>query len=226
MKKGLLAAIPTVIVLSGCAQYEQQQAAFQYQQNMIESQGVVTRVCRDAYNRPEMNPVRAQIPADPSKATVEQLSDTRLPTSLQRQVFANFERWGAVCIQATANYVHEYAPYATQALDEDNQKSKLLLAKMYDGHMTFGEFNQKRAEIHSAFVKEAYAAQNQYRSQQQQVAIQQQQLQAQRAEAAAALIRAENSYRPPQTYMLPIPVPRTTTTNCQRWGNSINCTSY
>lgn len=221
--KTWLSVLAVSLALSGCAQYQQQQAALQYQQNMASAKDNMDRVCKEAYNRPEMDVVRDQVPADPRKATVQQLSDKRLPTKAQREVVANFESLAAVCIQATANYVHAYAPYASQALDEDHQRTKLLLAKMYDGHMTFGQFNQERAKINADFVKEAYAAQSQYRSQQQQLAIQQQQLNIQREQAAIA---AQQAYHPyvAKPYVMPTITP--TTTNCYRTGYSVTCHSY
>lgn len=221
MKKWLSAAV-VITALGGCAQYQQRQAAMQYQQNMSAARDNVNLVCKDSYKQPAIDIVRDQVPADARKATVAQLSDTRLPTPAQRDVIANFESLAAPCIQATANFVQLYAPYATQALDQETQESKFLLAKMYGGHMTFGEFNQERSKISSEFAKEAYAAQNKYRSQQQQNAIQQQQLNIQREQAEIA---AQQAYHPYVQKPYIMPVPRSTTTNCYNNGVGVTCTT-
>lgn len=202
-------------LLAGCAQYQNAQ----YQKAMKLSAQNMGEVCRMAVNDPAIDPIRAKVVPVNDRMTVEQLSDTTYPTAADKSAISALDKAHSTCVDAAGDYMRQYAPFAIPAFTKRSEVERSLIAHLYAGTITYGDFDTQRQKAASDFKAEAYAAQSAYQDQQRQIA-------AQEMRARAAAFSAIHPYTPPPLYMPPMQTHRPVTTQCSRFGASINCTSY
>lgn len=215
---GIWVLLAVLGLLSGCAQYQQQQA----QKQMTSAAQAVTAVCAQTFADPRFDVTRSQISDSPLKTTVAQMADTRYPTPAQRNAIEHREDYSQPCIDAWQKYLAAYAPAALPIYQEAEQEERARLASLLSGKVTFGEFNTVRAraitrawaDMQSAERARVAAAQRLYLQQQQTNLVQQQAIQ--------------NSLYLMQQSMKPAPAvqPMLRTTNCYGSGRSIQCQSF
>jgi len=185
-KHALLWAIIGCTV-TGCATYNQKRLQVQ-QQNAL---ALVQEVCELANADHRLDPIRNQVPANVSAATLPQLNDARKATPQQRDAIESIGSAYAACYAQTDHYLDTFAGAAVATrYRELLQGLKQTEAALWGGEITFGDFNSVRAQLFQGFTKDAYSIQ-----QRQQLA--QQQMEIQRQQAAAAILGA--TYRPPST---------------------------
>jgi hypothetical protein len=196
-----LMVIP-LVVLSGCAQMQLQQAK--------EAASSRNAVCEAAGQDPRLDAIRAQIPVDARKATLEQLNDDRLATPEQKPAISSIQEVFARCEDLTNQYFAQYGAQGSNVVYQQyTQDTKLLESGLWAGKINFGQFNTARLKLDeqarvSISALERHAA-DQARAEQMQ-----------RSQNAAILA----------PYFLQASQPRPTyNTNCTSFGNSVNCTT-
>lgn len=164
----------------------------------------------------------------PNQLPLEMLSNAAFPTEDEKQTLGVWVVARQACMDAGEAFRARYAPPEYRANMASNvNRVKLLAAKLYAKQITYGEFNQMRAE-------------NSLDSQRTMATLQQREREAMAARAAedqarrdAAVGAAIQNMQTQQLIqqqqqlqnqqLLQQNMPRTT--NCQRWGNQVNCTT-
>lgn len=195
----------SAVLLSGCAQYQAQQA----QKQAMTAAQAMQSVCHQAEADSRLDPTREQIADSPLKVTVAQMADTRRPTPLQRDAIEHRQDYLQPCILAMQQYLSTYSPSALPIYQEGEQNERALLAQLLSGNMTFGQFNTARSKSATTTWTAMQNAERESIAQAQQLQLRQQQAAGQAAQNDFNLMRALT--------------PRTAT--CTGFGNSVTCTS-
>lgn len=193
----------SVLLVSGCAQYQTQQA----QKQMLSAQQAMIAVCQQTMSNPKLDPTRNQIADAPLKTTVGQMADATFPTSAQRDAIEHREEYSQPCIQAREQYLSTYAPAALPIYQQAEQNERAMLARLLGGKVTFGQFNTERSKAASQAWAAMQDAERTRVAQAQQLQIQRQQAASQSAQYNLNLMRA---FTPRQT-------------NCTAFGNTVSC---
>lgn len=176
--------------------------------------------------------IPAAVPYDAGTATIQQLADPALFSSDQKEALAQWDTVMQACLSEQGLVFERWFAPAVSGIYRDHlQQGKLLRARAYSGAITIGQFNQARAELGQKTVASAEAAQQEY-------AHRQQAIEAQNAAAWSAAASALQQSRQTQimqqqlqqqqwqnmqnNYQMNRPVQ----TNCNRYGNQVNCTSW
>lgn len=192
-------------LLPGCAQYQLQQR----QNAMAIAQLSMNGTCQAALQNHKLDLTREQIPDNPLKATVAQLTDKRYPAPEQRAAIGHREDYLLPCLQASEQYFSEFAPAALPIYQEMQQEGMIRLAALASGKMTFGQYNTERSRAVSQAWAQMQQAENARVAQARQLYLQQQAVQQQAIQNNINTMRALT--------------PRTTT--CSRFGQTVNCTT-
>jgi hypothetical protein len=165
----------------------------------------------------------------PENASLDMLSDKSYPTAEERQVLSAWKSARDACTALGASFRAQYAPLDFQAtLNANLTRLNELIARLYGGDITYGEFNRTRAE-NAARNAQAMAGVAQ-RERDANAAAAAQEEQNRRAAVGMALqnMQAQQAIQQQtqiqQQQMLQMNRPRTT--NCQRIGTQMNCTTY
>jgi hypothetical protein len=168
--------------------------------------------------------------------TLEMLANDKKPTAAEKIALAKWDSLRQPCIKMNTEWNESrLAPNVTVVIDKVAGQFKEILADLYSGKITYGQFakirqaNSDKAKVEIANIDQ----QNQNNSFQQKQ--QQQQLEQQAAATAAQERQANNAlatqmllnnkpYQAPVPYQVQ-PIKPPTTTNCYKMGNSINCTT-
>lgn len=191
------------VLVSGCAQYQTQQA----QKQILSARQALSAVCQQVMADPRLDPTRRQIADAPLKTTVAQMADPTFPTPAQRDAIEHRQDYSQPCIQAREQYLSTYAPAALPIYQQAEQNERAMLAWLLGGKVTFGQFNTERSKAAGQAWAAMQDAERTRVAQAQQLQIQRQQAAAQSAQYNLNLMRA---FTPHQT-------------NCTRFGNSVNC---
>lgn len=205
MKKYLI--VVAVAALSGCAPLISQQRA---QQAQLAHDGAVG-ICQAVYDSDAYAPIRAQVPNNALHPTVAHLGDNRKATPEQVRVIAHIDEISKPCRDSVAAYMNAYAPAAAPYNLAMQTDINALWARLMNGEITFGQFNQARADVAAAAMEKAQYAEAQRVSQQQQLSLQQQQFFLQQQQYWNSLRQQ---------------VPQPATVNCHTMGGFTNCTRY
>lgn len=230
MKKsiqGLFLLAATAVTLAGCVTPGGQQQARRPTANDDPSQSCFLNLTMD--KRFELIQSKIAIRERPENASLEMLSNKAYPTPEERQVLSDWKEARDACSALGASFRAQYAPLDFQAnLNTNLIRVNALIAQLYGGEMTYGEFNRARAE-NAGRSAQAIAAVAQ-RERDANAAAAAQEEQNRRAAVGMALqnmqtqqaIQQQNQIQ--QQQMLQMNRPRTT--NCQRIGTQMNCTTY
>lgn len=140
--------------------------------------------------RPDLRPLEVKIGslASANKQTIAQLADPSRPTEDEKALISTWGTQRMACVEQGARFRTEYAPPGVGAAFEDNQRRLIvLLAKLYAGELTYGQFNQARNESSGVFQAQMQQLQQQMNAQNrasQERAAAQNQLEAQQRQAA------------------------------------------
>lgn len=228
MRKLLLIAL---LSLAGCAVPQQRQAPPRYVSSEDPTQQCMDRLRTDVFLVQTLGPKTGFGSNTPP--SLELRADKSTPSQEEKQALSMYAAARQQCKMVGESYRRSTVPpVIAAAMDAGWNGIDNLLAKLYAGDITFGQYNQMRVEngaqandkIRSAaaVLDQAQAqadAQNAANRQmaagmlmqslQQQQALQQQQQQ----------LQQQQLYQMQQNN-------RTINTNCQRFGNQVNCTSY
>lgn len=163
---------------------------------------------------------------DMGPPSIELLANKDKPNEAQRSAISAYGAARMNCMEAGSAYRQaNMPPVIASLMDEGRQNVNMLLAKLYRGDLTFGEFHEARVENGNR-VRERMRVDDRYRAEAQANA---------QARSNAALGAALQNYQTQQVQQQQllnqqlqqqIRPPTTTTTNCNRFGNQVNCTTY
>lgn len=159
--------------------------------------------------------------------SLDMLANKTTPNDEERVALREWVSQRATCASMGTSFRAQHAPpvYAAQ-FNATQTAIANLAARLYGGDITYGEFNRARAENSSAgqarLAEEAQRARdldNAQRAANQRAAA----AMAQQNFQTQQILQQQQQIQNQQ--MLQQSMPTTTTTNCQRWGNQVNCTT-
>lgn len=182
-----------------------------------------SRACFDAlaYDKrfvPLRDRIAINLPA--SQPTIQMLADKSSPTPDEKLALGEWAAARDGCLAQGAAFRAAYAPPTyTTWMSSNVTTVKLLVARLYAGEISYGEFNRQRAEASES--SKAYAAGMAQRDREQAAAAEERR----RQDAGAALQNFQNQLliqqqiRNQQIQNAPLQ------TTCQRFGNRVDCTT-
>lgn len=224
----LILTVACTVLFSGCAQYQAQQRAEAQRQEMEAASRSLAAACAAAYNDPAMTILHPKIPFSASDATLAQLGDVSKASAKEKAAIEEFDRLVQPCTtQGQAFFRRFDYPGMGAAYQRFTQEDRSLRASLWAGSITFGEFNTRRGTLVSQF-EAARAAAAVEASRAATIAAQQeranslQTLQVIQQMQQNQQLQQANQIQSQQLYQMRTP----TQTNCYRYGNQVNCTSY
>ena len=217
MKISLLAITVAVIGLTGCqAQMHQSNTSTPAPLNY-------GTVCfDDLRTKPELSAIAGKVALGRlGQQTFALFGDTTKPTDEEKAAILVWVNARQACYQLARQWqIETNMPPHFVAMNENSwSNSILMIADLYNGKMTYGEYARARAEAGSKFQQQ-WAAEVQ-RLQEHQAAAEEQ-----RRDLALMYLLNQPKPVPVQAPVLaPMPIPRSTYTNCQVIGNFMNCTT-
>lgn len=150
--------------------------------------------------------------------TLEMFADKSYANEEERKALSAYSAARQQCIDLGASYRRQNLPaQVTLTMEQGGQNVTFLLAKLYAGEITFGDYNTRRVQNGS----EARTRLSEYDQQRQRQ---------QQAEADQRRIESNNALQNFNNQMLQQQqinnANRPRTTNCQRMGSQVNCTTY
>lgn len=157
-----------------------------------------------------------------TQAPLEMLADKTYPTDEERRTLNVWKIARDVCADSGASYRAQYAPADYRAsIDAGFIRFNGLIARLYARDITYGEFNRARAE--NAAISNQEIASVQQREREANAAAAAQEDERRRAAVGMALQNLQNQQMLQQQQNQ---LNRPRTTNCQRIGSQMNCTTY
>ena len=195
-------------------------------------------------SEPSLNILTGKVAIDNvKKQTFDMLANESVPTQQEK---AAIKQWGNLRAGCNAESDVFYARVGTPAsllalYGATKTAIDNLLVLLYNGSITYGEFAKKRQDIRDASVTadaqiseelakqsaEAQARANQLAMEAQKINLAQ--IQTRQMESQTQLMRLQTINQSIQTLNQQTIINRLnrpTTTNCQRFGNNVNCTSW
>lgn len=164
--------------------------------------------------------------------SLEMVIDKSKPTAQEKEALSQLSAGRQQCFEQGRAYRAQHLPGPIAlAIEEGTSATTMLMAKLYAGELTYAQFNIARDENLSRYKAKLVEYDRQANQAQAQAIADEA---TRRQSAANALlqtqqaIQAQQQVSPAPTYQIVQPPTfRTpTTTNCQRWGNQVNCTTY
>lgn len=161
----------------------------------------------------------------PENATLEMLADKSVPTEEERRLIGVYKIARDTCADQGASFRASYAPPGYVAAFNGNLiRVNELLARLYGGDISYGEFNRARAGNVSVTTSQMAEVEQQERD------ANARNEDRRRAAAGAALQNIQSQQlilqQQQQQQQLILQQNRPRNTNCQRIGNQLNCTTY
>ena len=174
-----------------------------------------------------------------SGQTLEELANDKKPTPAEKSALVKWDSLRQPCIKQSLEWSNaHFAPNVVVIIDRLGGQFKSLLADLYSGKMTYGQFakarqanadNAKAEMVNTNQQNQNVSTQNQQRQQQlnQQAQQAEAQNQAQRNALATQMILNNKPYQAPAPYQMPqLQTPNApVNTNCRMIGNTMNCTT-
>lgn len=242
MKRVVCIASLGVLLLSGCAAYQRQQAqAAAIQQGKVAKAALAAAgaQCESFYANTAIDPVRAHInTGTPESASLAQLADSTIPSTSDLPAIDAFEHARRLCADVVLHVVMDNFPdTVVRAVEGSQTRSWGLARDLYARKITYGEFNSGRADSVRQMHAELRKVEEQAREQAAEEQHADEERQKDRQEEALAILGAAAAARPaPAPIVQYVPVPPVqlqqpmlnpvTTTNCQQYGSTTRCMTY
>ncbi len=207
-------------------------AAFLLASSVVLAYDTPARECANAAaDLPNFQPLRARAPIRFGEQTFATLTNATRASIDDQGILKLWAELMEYCYNAIADEARQKLPQSTfQILERDHTQFLILLADLYSGNITFGDFAKRRAELNSntssqiaAWKDERQRAHDQQAQQRAQEAAQANQ--AARNAAIGILMGRALAPAPAFVPTQPYVIPRPTTTNCTQMGNYTNCTT-
>lgn len=210
-------ALTGLVVLAGCANMRPPPSPSPAQLSAADPTNIcMRRVTEDPFIITQLAS-KAGI-GRPGNPSIEMLADKSRANAEEKQALSTYSAERQKCIDLGASYRRQnYPAQVTMTMEQGAQNIALLLAKLYAGDITFGEYNELR-------MKNASEARSRLADYDQSIRREQQ------AEADRRQTNANNALQNLNNQLLLQQqinnANRPRTTNCQRLGNQVNCTTY
>lgn len=150
--------------------------------------------------------------------TLKMMADKTKPNDEQKEALSMYAAARDKCAALGAEYRRAKMPGdVVYTLENNNQKLQVLFAKLYAGDITFGEFNTSRTN-NIMTMRGQLTEQDQQRAQRQAAA------EAERQRNTANALQQFNNQMLLQQQINN--ANRPITTNCNRFGQQVSCTTY
>lgn len=161
----------------------------------------------------------------PGQPTLQMLADKSRVTAEEKEALSTYSSARDQCLASGSSYRRANMPSnVVFDLESSGQRVTLLLAKLYAGEMTYGEYNSARLENIQKLRS------NLTTSDQQNAQARAADEDRRRAAAGMALQNMQNQQlilqQQQQQQQLLMQQNRPRNTNCSRLGNQLNCTTY
>lgn len=227
MKTAIILA--ALALLAGCDTMPQQQVQQAPRPTAADDPSVTC--ARRAAVMPQFAPLSEKIAINmrADQVSLEMLADRARPTDQEKALLSAWQQQRVACFDVGVSFRAAYAPPRYVAwLSSSHNGTSGLVARLYGGDMTYGEFNRARASL--AADTEATRLEMQQRERETQAAAAAQDDANRRAAAGMMLQNMQNQQllqqQLQQQQMQQMQQNRPSTTNCQRFGNQVNCTTY
>lgn len=177
-----------------------------------------------------------------TETTFPMLADQSRPNELEKRAIADWAAERNECVKAGDDYWRRTYPPQIHALAIEAENTLMALAvELYNGKVTFGEFNKRRQaasdESQNKMTAILQQMKTQYDAQQQSQRLAQQQAEqaqqairaqddiARRQAATQILLNQMQMNQPKPLVPYQMPVRPTYDTNCYQVGNQLNCTT-
>jgi hypothetical protein len=229
-RAGLSFTILAVILLAGCAQTTQSgqgdsaQGALYATESRIDSLTSEYNQCLEAlYNSAAYDDLRVHLPQNISDATLGQLTDESKASQKEIDAVKKAEIEKQKCIDRYYRAVAILDPETAAILQDMFDELQQSYIKLVQKKISWGDLvSEKKSIITSAYKRAGAALQNRQMMAQQ---ADQSAMEQRRANAIAGLQYLQAT-RPPTAQPYMMPTNQSVTTNCMRYGATINCRSY
>jgi hypothetical protein len=188
----------------------------------------------------ELQGLFKKIPVDVSKGqSLEVLANNTKPTANEKKLISTFIDALDACSNQGSGWREKNYPLSVNTLGAKYQSDfKIAASDLYGGKLTFGEFAKLRAKMMTEFIANLQAEvakvkQDKAAREQTDLERDRQRIEAAQAREAQREAMAEETRRQaiiqmirnqPPIQIQPLPVPRApVTTNCNAYGNQMNC---
>lgn len=104
------------------------------------------------------NPIRNKFPIAPKEeATLPMLSDSSRVTSQQKKALEAYQAWGREYVKEIKELLQQYAPPQSDNISWRYQESMKLVADIYSGKVTWGDFNKQWSQIAPEYYRRVAA---------------------------------------------------------------------
>lgn len=139
----------------------------------------------DQLSDKKFDPIRNKFPIVPkSEATLPMLSDSSKVNAQQKKALESYQAWGREYVAELKTLFDKYVPPQSENIEWRYQASMKLVAEVYSGKLTWGDFNNQWSQIGPEYNKKVIATNNQI--QQQKIAAHNQQVEAENQQALIA----------------------------------------
>lgn len=199
------------LLLSGCANLQQQQARDTLQQTLATFR-------QEVGSNALLDSIRDKVAlVDAREITLPMLSLTTVPTDGEKRAL---EEWQGM-VRAYQLRVNEQFqgvwPWAIPILETSRAASLTLLGRLYGGVITYGQYNQQRLDLVTRTMQTIQAREQELRYQQAQIAAQQ------TMAVSAALSTYQNFLVQQQLINQQFQPVRVAPFTCTRYGNTTSC---
>lgn len=224
-----------LIVVAGCANKQRwQDAPTSQSQNSAALMAQGNQCYEEMKANPALNPIKGKVAFNVNEQTLQMLSNINKPTAKEKQAIALWDEKRQECSRYwDAAYPSTNTPAVFNAISSANKTAtQNLIANLYAGKITYGEFAKQRKELHDRTLaaqsqaldkanKDAQDASFRNRA----VAAQEAQAEAARqAQYDAAIVQGANLINSTRQAPVQSYGPRNVT--CTQQGVFTNCSSY
>ena len=139
----------------------------------------------DQLSDKKFDSIRNKFPMVPkSEATLPMLSDSSKVTTQQKKALEYYQAWGREYTTELKTLFDKYVPPQSENIEWRYQASMKLVAEVYSGKLTWGDFNNQWSQISPEYNKRVVATNSQI--QQQKIAAHNQQVETENQQALIA----------------------------------------
>ena len=202
--KILIGIMVTALVISGCATMQAQQEEKQ-----------MFAECKEKWKHHKFDTIRGKISAfEKNTSTRYTLIQDKVADS-EKELLLDYSDLKDECANKAFDFYLKYIPWILPALAESRERSLVSFSELYNGRISYGEYNRLGAQSNALYLERWQRLQAEYARLS--IAAQRNQIQA----SQNLFLAAQQLSTPPPKLQSNI-----AHTNCQWIGRQIQCMSY